>query len=153
MVGAAALAILVGTLYLSYDSRVESLAYVLLTIAALLNWVVFLGAFNRTMRDQTEAIDLLNRTLERKVERQVQEIDRLARLKQFLAPQVAELVVSDGNDALLATHRRYVACLFCDIRGFTALSEDIEPEEVIALLERYHEIGRASCRERVCQTV
>src|SRR3546814_8448176 len=57
---------------------------------------------------------------------------------KFLAPQVAELVVSDGNDALLATHRRYVACLFCDIRGFTALSEDIEPEEVIALLERYH---------------
>src|SRR3546814_14740028 len=52
MVGAAALAILVGTLYLSYDSRVESLAYVLLTIAALLNWVVFLGAFNRTIRDQ-----------------------------------------------------------------------------------------------------
>src|SRR3546814_13647607 len=97
MVGAAALAILVGTLYLSYDSRVESLAYVLLTIAALLNWVVFLGAFNRTMRDQTEAVDLLNRTLERQVERQVQEIDRLARLKQVPAPQVPALLPSEAS--------------------------------------------------------
>src|SRR3546814_15560055 len=100
MVGAAALAILVGTLYLSYDSRVESLAYVLLTIAALLNWVVFLGAFNRTMRDQTEAIDLLNSTIEGKVERQVKEIDRLDPLKRFLAPEVAERVVSEGNEEL-----------------------------------------------------
>jgi class 3 adenylate cyclase len=138
MLGAAALAILVGTLYLRYDVRVESLAYVLLTIAALLNWVAFLGVLNRTVRDQAQAIDLLNRNLEWKVESQVHEIDRLARLKQFLAPQVADLVVSEGKDALLATHRRYVACLFCDLRGFTALSEDIEPEEVIALLESYH---------------
>lgn len=138
MLGTAALAILVGTLYLRYDVRVESLAYVLLTIAALLNWVAFLGAFNRTVRDQAQAIDQLNHSLERRVESQVHEIDRLARLKQFLAPQVADLVVSEGKDALLATHRRYVACLFCDLRGFTALSEDIEPEEVIALLEGYH---------------
>jgi class 3 adenylate cyclase len=136
--GTAALTVLVGTLYLSYDAKVESLAYVLLTIAALLNWVAFLGALNRTVRDQAQAIDQLNRNLERRVEHQVKEIDRLARLKQFLAPQVADLVVSEGKDALLATHRRYVACLFCDIRGFTALSEEIEPEEVIALLESYH---------------
>lgn len=138
MLGTASLAILVGTLYLRYDNRVESLAYVLLTIAALLNWVAFLGALNRTVRDQAQAINRLNRSLERKVERQDREIDRLARLKRFLAPQVAELVVSEGKDALLATHRRYVACLFCDLRGFTALSEEIEPEEVIALLEKYH---------------
>lgn len=134
----AALAILVGTLYLRYDATVESLAYVLLTIAALLNWVAFLNALNRTVRQQAQAIDDLNRSLERRVESQGQEIGRLARLKQFLAPQVAELVVSEGKDALLATHRRYVACLFCDLRGFTALSEEIEPEEVIALLEDYH---------------
>jgi class 3 adenylate cyclase len=60
-------------------------------------------------------------------------------LKQFLAPQVAELVVSEGGASLLDTHRRYIACLFCDIRGFTAASEDVEPEEVIALLQAYHD--------------
>lgn len=138
LLGAVALVILVGTLYLRYDVRVESLAYVLLTIAALLNWVAFLDVLNRTVRDQAEAIDDLNRKLARRVESQGQQIDRLARLKQFLAPQVAELVVSEDKEALLGTHRRYVACLFCDIRGFTTLSEEIEPEEVIALLERYH---------------
>lgn len=138
VLGAAALGTLVATLYLSYDVKVESLAYVLLTIAALLNWVVFLSVLNRTVRDQAQAIGDLNRDLERRVESQVEEIDRLARLKQFLAPQVADLVVSEGKDALLETHRRYVACLFCDIRGFTTFSEEIEPEEVIALLESYH---------------
>lgn len=138
VLGIVALAILVGTLYLSYDVRVESLAYVLLTIAALLNWVAFLGALNRTVRDQAQSIEQLNRSLEREVESQGQEIDRLGRLKQFLPPQVAELVVSEGNEALLASHRRYVACMFCDIRGFTALSEEIEPEELISMLEDYH---------------
>ena len=62
----------------------------------------------------------------------------LARLKQFLAPQVVDLIVSDERDRLLDTHRRYIACLFCDIRDFTAVSEDIEPEEVIAILQSYH---------------
>lgn len=138
LLATAALAILVGTLYLRYDARIESLAYVLLTIAALLNWVAFLNVLNRTVRDQSQAIDDLNRQLARRVESQDQQIGRLARLKQFLAPQVADLVVSEGKEDLLKTHRRYVACLFCDIRGFTALSEEIEPEEVIALLERYH---------------
>ena len=90
------------------------------------------------MRNQATSIEQLNRALERQVENQGQEIDRLGRLKQFLAPQVAELVVTEGNEALLASHRRYIACLFCDIRGFTALSEEIEPEELITLLEDYH---------------
>jgi class 3 adenylate cyclase len=81
----------------------------------------------------------LNKNLERKVEHQDHEIGRLARLKQFLAPQVADLVVSEGKDSLLDTHRRYIACLFCDIRDFTAVSEGIEPEEVIAILQAYHE--------------
>ena len=138
VMGVLALVILIGTLYLSYDVRIESLAYVLLTIAALLNWVAFLGALNRVVRNQATSIEQLNRALERQVENQGQEIDRLGRLKQFLAPQVAELVVTEGNEALLASHRRYIACLFCDIRGFTALSEEIEPEELITLLEDYH---------------
>jgi class 3 adenylate cyclase len=138
VMGVLALVILIGTLYLRYDVRIESLAYVLLTIAALLNWVAFLGALNRVVRNQATSIEKLNRALERQVENQGQEIDRLGRLKQFLAPQVAELVVTEGSEALLASHRRFIACLFCDIRGFTALSEEIEPEELITLLEDYH---------------
>jgi class 3 adenylate cyclase len=134
-----AAAVLVGTLYISYAIEFEIIAYVLLVIAAVLNQNVFLTRLNVTVRQQASEIDALNKNLERKVEHQDHEIGRLARLKQFLAPQVADLVVSEGKDSLLDTHRRYIACLFCDIRDFTAVSEDIEPEEVIAILQAYHE--------------
>jgi class 3 adenylate cyclase len=136
---AVAAAILITTLYVRYAVEFEIIAYTLLVIAAVLNQNVFLAFLNRRVRDQADEIDALNRDLERKVEHQDHEIGRLARLKQFLPPQVAELVVSEGNENLLDTHRRYVACVFCDIRNFTSVSEDVEPEEVIAILQAYHE--------------
>src|SRR2546430_2454390 len=46
---------------------------------------------------------------------------------------------SDAPDALLASHRREVTVLFCDLRGFTAFTEASEPEEVTAVLREYHE--------------
>jgi len=73
------------------------------------------------------------------IRRQVREIERLGRLKGFLAPQVAEMVMGEGKEGLLDSHRRYIACLFCDIRGFTSFSERVEPEEAISLLQVYHE--------------
>ena len=137
--GAVALAVLIMTLYVEYSTGVETFAYVLLLVAAFVNQTIFLTVLNRTTRDQAREIELLNLRLEQKVESQVHVIDRLARLKQFLAPEVANLIVSEGSDKLLETHRRYIACLFCDIRDFTSVSEEIEPEEVIGLLHAYHE--------------
>lgn len=149
ILGAVAVVTLVGTLYLKYDRSIEAFAYILIVIAALLNWVVFLGTLNRTVRTQARKIEALNQSLEHRVETQTQEIDRLGRLKQFLAPQIAELVVSEDQDSLLNTHRRYIACLFCDLREFTALSEEIEPEEVIAILQSYHDqVGRLVLKHR-----
>ena len=66
------------------------------------------------------------------------EKERMGRLKSFLAPQVAELIVSSGAESVLDSHRRDVAVLFCDLRGFTAFAETSEPEEVMALLREYH---------------
>jgi class 3 adenylate cyclase len=137
--GAAATLILIVTLYVDYDQRIEMLAYVLLVISALLNQSAFLGNLNGTVRNQAEQIRALNQSLERRVESQVEQIDRLGRLKQFLAAPVAELVVSDRRDPLLESHRRYIACLFCDLRNFTALAEEIDPEEVFAILQAYHD--------------
>ena len=139
ILGAVATAALIITLYGHYEGGVETLAYVLLLVAALLNQIIFLGVLNRTTQHQAQEIERLNQRLELKVESQTHEIDRLARLKQFLSPQVADLVVSEGKDKLLETHRRYIACLFCDIRGFTTISEHFEPEEVIAILQDYHQ--------------
>jgi len=82
---------------------------------------------------QAQAADLAawNRTLEQRVAEQLGEIERVGRLKRFLSPQVAELVVSSGDDRMLESHRRDVTVVFCDLRGFTAFSETAEPEEVM----------------------
>jgi class 3 adenylate cyclase len=89
---------------------------------------------------QAQAAELAawNNTLEERVAAQVAEIERMARLKRFFAPTLAELIVSSGNERILESHRRDIAVLFCDLRGFTAFAESAEPEEVMALLHDYH---------------
>ena len=89
---------------------------------------------------QAQAAELAvwNKTLEERVSAQLAEIERMARLKRFFAPSLAELIVSSGNERILESHRRDIAVLFCDLRGFTAFAESAEPEEVMALLHDYH---------------
>jgi hypothetical protein len=118
--GTVAAATLTITLYVRYSGGFETFAYVLLVIAAFLNQTIFLTVLNRTTRHQAREIERLNKRLELRVENQTQEIDRLARLKQFLAPQVADLVVSEGKDKLLDTHRRYIACLLATFGALPA---------------------------------
>src|SRR5947209_12772223 len=89
---------------------------------------------------QKQAVDLAswNRSLEQRVAEQLAEIEHIGQLKRFLPRQVAELVVSSGDDKLLESHRRQVTVVFCDLRGFTAFAETAEPEEVISILQEYH---------------
>ena len=89
---------------------------------------------------QAQAAELAawNKTLEERVAAQLTEIERMSRLKRFFAPALAELIVSSGNERILESHRRDIAVLFCDLRGFTAFAESAEPEEVMALLHGYH---------------
>ena len=89
---------------------------------------------------QAQAAELAawNKTLEERVAAQLAEIERMARLKRFFAPALAELIVSSGNEHILESHRRDVAVLFCDLRGFTAFAESAEPEELMTLLHDYH---------------
>src|SRR5262245_23054958 len=90
-------------------------------------------------RVSAQAADLAmwNRTLEQRVTEQVAEIQRVGRLKSFLPPQIAQLVVSAGDESVLESHRRDVSVVFCDLRGFTAFSELAEPEEVMLVLREY----------------
>ena len=90
------------------------------------------------LQAQTEELGEWNRRLEQRVAEQVAEIDRVSRLKRFLAPQLAEMVIARGDDRLLESHRRDVAIVFCDLRGFTNLAETAEPEEVMEVLREYH---------------
>src|SRR5262249_16771608 len=80
----------------------------------------------------------MNQELEAKVTAQVDELERVNRLRRFLAPQLAQAVVSAGNEKILENHRREVAAFFCDLRGFTSFAETAEPEDIMALLAEYH---------------
>jgi adenylate cyclase len=94
--------------------------------------------YHDTIQTQASQLAEWNRTLEERVQRQVQELERLARLRRFLAPQLAELIASDQHEQALESHRREVTVVFCDLRGFTAFSETTEPEEVMGVLREFH---------------
>jgi class 3 adenylate cyclase len=102
-------------------------------------------ALHDTVREQAQRLEAQaaelaawNRTLAERVAAQVSEIERIGRLKRFLAPQVAEQVVASGGEAILEHHRRDIVVLFCDMRGFTAFAETAEPEDVMTVLGEYH---------------
>ena len=90
------------------------------------------------LEQQANELVAWNKTLEERVAAQLGEIERMGRLKQFLAPQIAETIISSGGEAILDTHRRDIVVLFCDMRGFTAFSETAEPEDIITVLREYH---------------
>ena len=92
------------------------------------------------VRAQASELAAWNRTLEERVQQQLAEIERVSRLKRFLSPQVANLILTSGDDSVLASHRRAITVLFCDLRGFTAFSETADPEEVMSVLAEYHAV-------------
>lgn len=134
--------IIVVTLYGPYYTSILMMGYTMLLAATLLNQSLRLRQLNLQVTQQAEALQSLNATLEQRVQEQVEQIENLGRLKRFLAPSVAELL-AEGNDSRLDNHRSHIVALFCDLRGFTAFTENKEPEDVMAVLRTYHEhMGR-----------
>lgn len=93
---------------------------------------------HETVRQQAGQLAEWNQMLEERVERQVQELRRLERLKRFFSPQIAELVAGDGW-GLLEPHRRDVTVVFIDLRGFTSFTETVAPEDLMGVLREYHD--------------
>ena len=92
----------------------------------------------KELRERTEEVERLNQQLEHRVADQVGEIERMGRLRRFLPPQVADLIVASGAEKQLESHRREITALFCDLRGFTGFTESADAEDVMALLRDYH---------------
>ena len=67
------------------------------------------------LHQRTDQVAELNRGLEARVAEQVEELGRVGRLKRFLAPQLAELIVSHGDEKILESHRREIVVVFCDL--------------------------------------
>jgi adenylate cyclase len=99
--------------------------------------LVRVSRYHRTIADQARQLADWTEQLESRVAEQVAELERIGRLRRFLSPQVAELVMRDGDETVLEGHRREIVVLFCDLRGFTSFAETSEPEEVMAVLGEY----------------
>lgn len=107
--------------------------------AELLARVASLARIKRyqdTIRRQGDELARWNAELETRVAEQVEELQRTSRLRRFLSPQLADLVV--GDETLLQSHRREIVVVFCDLRNFTPFAEASEPEEVMGVLAEYH---------------
>ena len=100
--------------------------------------LVRIKRYHDTITRQAAELAGWNAELEARVSKQMQELERMNRLRRFLSPQVAELVINSGDDSILGSHRREIVVVFCDLRGFTAFAESSEPEEVMAVLGEYH---------------
>ncbi len=99
--------------------------------------------YHDTIKAQAAQLAELNRTLEERVGAQVAELERLGRLRRFLSPQLADAVVSSGDETILRSHRRQVAMFFADLRGWSSFVDTVEPEELMRVLSEFHGvIGR-----------
>jgi DNA-binding response OmpR family regulator len=94
--------------------------------------------YHDTIKAQSTELLELNRTLEERVQTQVEELERLRRLRRFLSPQLADALVCSGDDSILSSHRRQVAMFFADLRGWTSFVDAVEPEELMRVLGEFH---------------
>jgi adenylate cyclase len=93
--------------------------------------------YHDTIEAQAAELADWNRMLEGRVAEQLEELEKMARLRRFLSPTLAELILTQG-DAILESHRREIAVLFADLRGWTDFSATTEPEEVMDVIGSFH---------------
>ena len=79
----------------------------------------------------------LNENLTKKVNQQVEELSRYNELRRYLSPKITERILLNGNDLNEISHRKLMTVLFSDIRGFSDLTDALEPEEISLLLNNY----------------
>jgi adenylate cyclase len=89
------------------------------------------------VRRQASELREWNERLEQRVKDQVAAIDRLAQMKRFFSPPVADAIVA-GGAGMLEPHRREITAVFLDLRGFTAFTDRADPDQVMDLLSDYH---------------
>lgn len=116
------------------------------TLVARVRAMLRIKRLHDQVQHQARELAAWNDKLAERVAAQVEEIEHVGKLRRFLAPQLAEML-GKGDDSILRNHRRDIAVLFCDLRGFTAFAEQAEPEEVMALLGDFHGAVGPAIRE------
>ena len=107
-------------------------------LVARVQSLIRIKRYHDTIESQAAELAAWNRELEQRVQQQVEQLERMGRLRRFLSPQLADLVLSSGDESFLESHRRDITVVFCDLRGFTSFAETVEPEDVMLVLNQYH---------------
>ena len=107
-------------------------------LLARVSSLIRIKRYHDTIERQAAELAEWNRELENRVAAQLDELHRIGRLRRFLSPQLADLVVGSGDESFLNSHRREIVVVFCDLRRFTPFAESSEPEEVMGVLGEYH---------------
>lgn len=107
-------------------------------LLARISSLIRIKRYHDTIERQAVELAEWNRELEHRVAAQLDELRRVGRLRRFLSPQLADLVVGSGDESFLHSHRREIVVVFCDLRRFTPFAESSEPEEVMGVLNEYH---------------
>jgi len=95
--------------------------------------------YHDTIEHQAAELARWNRELEQRVQDQIEQLARVGRLRRFLPAQLADLIITSGDESFLNGHRREITVVCCELRGFTAFAETAEPEDVWGALEEYHD--------------
>jgi len=133
----------------SMASRNQAYAKLENTLSELMDAKASLDATNRELESRVEErtfelkkaqheLLLLNRTLEAKVQAQVVELERHNHLRRYLSPKLAEKILNSEDVLWTEPQRKMMTVVFTDIRGFSSLTDSLEPEELFQLLSRYH---------------
>jgi adenylate cyclase len=101
--------------------------------------LVRIKRYHDTIAAQAAELATWNQELEARVAQQVERLDRFGRLRRFFSPQITRLMLDQGDDSFLTSHRREITAVFCDLRGFTGFAETSDPEEVMSVLAAYHQ--------------
>lgn len=104
------------------------------------NFNILLDRLNNANRDiQDQSIQLIEyaRDLSLSYEKIKQEEEIRKNLCRYISSDLVEELVGSEKGSLLHNQRKTVTVMFADIRSFTALAEQMEPEEVVSMLNQY----------------
>ena len=100
--------------------------------------LVRIKRYHETVENQAAELARWNRELEQRVQDQIEQLQRVGLLRRFLPAQLADLIITSGDESFLNAHRREITVVRCVLRGFSALAETAEPEDMWDILGEYH---------------
>lgn len=108
-----------------------------LELLARVRSLLRIKALNDQVEAQKQQLEKFNQTLEQRVEDGVAQIARFSTMTRFFSPEVASLILAGAVDPM-KSHRSNITVVFLDLRGFTAFTENADPDDVMGMLREYH---------------